>query len=308
MTSSSQSAWFRTRRFRIAAVAAILFFPVILHYGMRQEAQKLEVRREQLELASWQGNRPLRILHLSDLHVSDQVPWQLLERAADLGLAERPDLIFITGDFVTNPFVIPDRDHCLAFLRRLNTAAPTFACLGNHDMLPAGTLTPPEEPVITLLHDAGIVLLKNTATTITIHGQAVHLAGTGDLWSGDLQPRFCLQNRRPEPGLALLLSHNPDGLEELERWDWDVLFCGHSHGGQLKIPLLGQRPLSPTRRHDCLAGLSRRGNGRLIETTVGVGNLHGYRLNCRPEIAILEINGKPNRENPSSKPSNPVLP
>lgn len=304
MTSSSLPSWFRSRRFHGAALIVVLFFPVILHYGMRQEAEWLEVRRERVDLTAWEGNKPLRILHLSDLHASASVPWRLLERAVDLGLAEHPDLILITGDFVTSPFAIPDRSRYLALLRRLGAAAPAFACLGNHDMPPAGMPI----PVSSLLDEAEIHLLRNSDEKISCHGQKLTIAGTGDLWSDELRPQLFLHNRRPEPGLILLLSHNPDGLEALLSWDWDVLFCGHTHGGQLKIPLFGKRPLSPTQRHDCLAGLSRHQDSRLVETTVGVGNLHGYRLNCRPEIVILEIAGNPHREAPATKQTKPALP
>jgi predicted MPP superfamily phosphohydrolase len=277
------------RKWSLTGLACLAF--VALFFWMRREAQWLEMRRERLELAAWQGGKPLRILHLSDLHASDAVPWSLLEQAAGLGLAERPDLILLTGDLVTDPNTIPDRDHYVKLLRRLSSAAPTFACLGNHDMPPVGTGQ--EMPVAALLREAGITLLRNTVGETTIQGQAVHLAGTGDLWSGDFSPELCLQGRRGAAGLLLLLTHNPDGLERLLPWDWDLLVCGHTHGGQLRLPLLGYRPLSPTQRHDHLAGLAPTSGGRLVETTIGVGNLHGLRFNCRPEIVILEIHAKP---------------
>src|SRR3954469_10006794 len=75
---------------------------------------------------------PIRLLHLSDLHVSPAVPHSLIERAIDIGLSAKPDLICVTGDFITinNPF---DGKWLEQQLRRLSSAAPAFASLGNHD-------------------------------------------------------------------------------------------------------------------------------------------------------------------------------
>ncbi len=278
------------RKWSLAILACLAFLAFLaLFFWMHREAEWLEVRRESIHLAAWRGEKPLRILHLSDLHASDCVPWSLLEKAVDIGLAEHPDLVLITGDFVTNPYMVPDRGRYLALLQRLSSAVPSFACLGNHDMLPEEETTL-ASPVLSLLQAANISLLRNTVADIAIHGEIVHLAGTGDLWSGELKPQRCLQRQRTTPGLILLLSHNPDGLEELADRDWDILLCGHTHGGQLKI--LGCRPLSPTRRHDHLAGLGTTSAGRLVETTTGVGNLHGLRLNCSPEVVLLEVHGR----------------
>ena len=73
----------------------------------------------------------LRILHLSDLHFSDEVPLGMIERAVDLALETPADLLLLTGDFITHH--IPDEEGYIRVLRRLSDRIPAFACLGNHD-------------------------------------------------------------------------------------------------------------------------------------------------------------------------------
>ncbi len=85
----------------------------------------------------------------------------------------------------------------------------------------------------------------------------------------------------------IVLSHNPDSKELLRDYSWDLLLCGHTHGGQLSLPILGT-PFAPVHDHRYVYGLNQW-NGRFIHTTKGIGNRHGVRFNCRPEVAILSV-------------------
>jgi len=88
----------------------------------------------------------------------------------------------------------------------------------------------------------------------------------------------------------VVLSHNPDSRWRLEGEDWDLMLCGHTHGGQLIVPLFGTRPFVPIEDPAFSEGLIPW-KGRLIHVTRGVGNLHGMRFNCRPEVSLLELEG-----------------
>jgi uncharacterized protein len=84
------------------------------------------------------------------------------------------------------------------------------------------------------------------------------------------------------------LSHNPDTKEQLKAYDWDVAFCGHTHGGQFRLPLIGT-PFAPVKDKRFVQGL-HFWEGRQIYITKGVGNLFGVRFNCRPEISLITLN------------------
>ena len=85
-----------------------------------------------------------------------------------------------------------------------------------------------------------------------------------------------------------ILVGDPDCKEDLSGYEWDLMLCGHTHGGQLIVPILGQRPFAPVRDKRFVEGL-HKWESRQIHITRGVGNLHGMRFNCRPEVSILKL-------------------
>ncbi|MDQ8202759.1 phosphodiesterase YaeI [Pelagicoccus sp. SDUM812003] len=232
---------------------------------------------------------PIRILHLSDFHASNVVPYDYLETSVKTGLGLRPDIILLTGDFITDRLM--DEGRYRSVLSPLAAAAPTFACIGNHDGgLWAGSTYGYStfEKVASLLDACHIRLLFNETTTCSVGGQQLQIAGLGDLWSRDTKPELALERHRSTPGPVIVLSHNPDSKELLAPYDWDLMCCGHTHGGQLVVPFFGYRPFLPVRDKAFAEGLHVY-RDRHIHITRGVGNLHGLRFNCRPEISLLRF-------------------
>lgn len=254
--------------------------------GQKFQSGKLEVTTKRLSTLGLK--QPLRLLHLSDFHASPDVPFSLIEESIALGISRKPDLIAITGDWVTE--TLDDEETYRALLHPLSRTAPTFACFGNHD---GGLMQPGGEGLQTalsrLLQSAGITLLLNRSIKISPRGQPITVAGLGDLWAGQARPAVCLKNRdQPAPHPTLLLSHNPDSKKLLRSYAWDLMLCGHTHGGQCVIPVLGWRPFLPIEDKRFAEGLLPW-DGRHIHVTRGVGNLHGIRFNCPPEVSLLEL-------------------
>ncbi len=232
---------------------------------------------------------PLRVLHLSDFHASPSVSLESIEKAIDRSLELRPDIAFITGDFITHE--LSEETEYQRILEKLASRAPTFACIGNHDggkwAATAGGYRSFEK-VNALLDRSGIRLLFNEAAQVKVHDQTITIVGLGDLWSDDTQPSGVLQRKRTNDETIFVLSHNPDSKSLLKPYDWDLLCCGHTHGGQLVVPFLGYRPFLPVRDKSFPEGLLDWGD-RYIHVTRGIGNLHGLRFNCRPEISVLNV-------------------
>jgi len=277
----------RRRRGIICFAAISLSLSALFFYMTRIEPYWLKVDVQTIPLPQWKSNRPLTILHLSDFHVS--ISANTLDRVADAitrGLAWHPDLICITGDFVTG-----NGQDGAAYTRqliRLGAAAPTFAGFGNHDGGPwtkfCGGHT--DHTLISRwLTQAGIVPLLNASREITLHGQKVRIIGLGDAWNQELRPQGLFQ-----PGsdaLSLVLIHNPDVKHCLPPYGWDLMLAGHLHGGQMYIPGIGY-PFAPAKDKNFILGL-HRWQDRYIYISSGVGNLHGMRLNSRPQIGIIKI-------------------
>lgn len=278
------------RRFLALTVGGVALTAGGVAYTRWAEPHWLEVTRRVVPLAPAPGVRPaIRVLQLSDFHASPVVSFEFIARAVALGLAQRPDLIVLTGDFFTDRLADPAR--FAQILRTLPQAAPTFACLGNHDGGPwtrsaGGNAT--IDDALALLRLANIPCLHNAARELTIRERKLQVFGVGDLWSGMCDPAAAFAHG-PARGDAtrILLNHNPDAKEALRAHDWDLVLCGHTHGGQLRLPLLGT-PFAPVRDKRYVEGLHRWEN-RWLHVTRGVGNLHGVRFNCRPEVSVLDV-------------------
>jgi hypothetical protein len=265
-------------------------------YTFGFEPRNLETRRVPIPLFGGQkeGKRPLRLVHLSDFHASSSVSYDYLQSAIQRAINLEPDLFCITGDFITAD--IPEPDRYVQILKRLTAAAQTYAIFGNHDGGSWAGSTyglPTLDPMREVLDEAGITLLHNARHLHEFgDGRGLNLVGIGDFWTDEFLPSKAFgdwnvtQPRPADP--IILLSHNPDSKKALTNFRWDLMLSGHTHGGQLVVPLLGWRPFLPIRDAQFAEGL-HRWQDRQIYVTRGIGNLHGGRINCPPEISVLAL-------------------
>jgi predicted MPP superfamily phosphohydrolase len=259
-------------------------------YSRFVESGWIEVREQPIALPRSRLSAPLTVLHLSDFHRSSSVPLAHIAKAIALGLECRPDLICITGDLITAGERHDLRQYG-SVLQALPAAAPAVAVLGNHDggawSLGRGGFRDSDE-VAGMLREAGFIVLVNESLVLDIAGNRVGLVGTGDLWAGWCDPQRAFRGLADQEVQAtFVLAHNPDTKDALGQYPWDLMLCGHTHGGQVVIPLLGA-PIVPVRDRRYVAGLNRW-VGRWVYTTRGVGSLYGIRFNCRPEVSILSV-------------------
>lgn len=274
-------------------LAALVFiFSIYAHYV---EPAQLRLTRRQVRIprlpAALEG---LRIAHLADLHIKSerrQFPRKMAERAVQMALALKPDLICLTGDLGQAS------RHIGVALQPLQALAgqPVFVVMGNHDydkMLESEFLGPPEirlssEQWGREVREAGLVVLQNEHAELARNGHRLIIMGVGDPSCGwDDLPRAL----QPEPrgDLHLLLVHSPDLLDD-PRSDWaDLVLCGHTHGGQLKLPGIGT-PWAPVWRDRRRAeGLFRVGE-TLCNVTRGVSAGIRSRFLCWPEVCELTL-------------------
>ncbi len=253
------------------------------------EPRWLEINRHEVPAMRGPDRRPVKLLHLSDFHASWEVSLDFIAKAIRLGLDWKPDLIALTGDFIHWRW--DDVGRYAEVLSVLSEMAPTFACLGNHDGgLWAGSSRGYADTrlVREVLSRGRVELLHNTHRQVRVAGRDLTLVGVGDWWANetDAASAFAGIPKASAP-LTLLLSHNPDSKTVLRAWPWDLMLCGHTHGGQFRLPVIGT-PFAPVQDRRYVQGL-HRWEGRWLHITKGVGNLNGLRFNCRPEISLLTL-------------------
>lgn len=233
--------------------------------------------------------RPLRVAHLSDLHASEEVPLPFLEEAFHRTMAMQPDLVCLTGDYVTT---IHDFDPARysSVLQILTARCPVYASMGNHDggswAAASGWFTD-HKHIAGILSRGGVNVLHNDAVRLDVSGQPLWLTGVGDLWSDQLHAAEAFRKVDNDAAPVIVLNHNPDGKDECARYRWDLMLSGHTHGGQVIVPMYGP-PIVPVTDTRYAVGLNAFEN-RWIHTTRGVGNIRGFRANCRPELSLLLV-------------------
>ena len=166
----------------------------------------------------------MRIAHLSDIHYGIYLSRRALNRVIELTLAHKPDLIALTGDFVTQSpvFIDPVSD----LLGRLHAPLGVWAVLGNHDFR-AGA-----EAVTRGLRRNGIKVLRNQHRGIRHRGTQFRIAGVDD---SRQHPDVAAALGRGQDPFTLLLAHNPLELEAADACGVDLVLSGHTHGGQIKF-------------------------------------------------------------------------
>jgi predicted MPP superfamily phosphohydrolase len=231
---------------------------------------------------------PLKLLHVSDFHASWCVSLDYIQEAIECGLRLKPDIICVTGDFITTTYA--DFEGYQRVLSRLPAAAPTFVCLGNHD---GGAWSRYNRGyndtarVRHLVQQSGLELLHNQSRILELRGRKIAVTGLGDCYAMEADPRRAFRAPVPPGAVRVVLSHNPDTKVMLEPYPWDLMLSGHTHGGQIWLPLVGA-PFAPVEDKRFIAGLYRW-SSRWLHITKGVGNVHGLRFNCRPEVSLLTI-------------------
>lgn len=275
----------KRRALLTSALGAVAAAGATGYYARFVEPEDLQVRRHKVRITGLKGT--VRVAHLSDLHASVCVRNELIEESFRLVRDMNPDLICVTGDFVTHHTGYDAAWYTRA-LRRLSDTAPTYATMGNHDggrwSARHGSL-PTSEEVRRVVADAHIQVLQNRSLLWEAGGRELQVVGLADFWAYEADPVAAFARTENTP--TIVLSHNPDSKEALAPYSWQLLLSGHTHGGQVVIPGVGA-PHTPVEDKRYLSGL-KPWLDRMIHVSTGVGNAFGIRLNCPPEVSLLEL-------------------
>lgn len=267
----------------------------------------------------------LKILHISDLHFHKRFSSRFLAKIRNKILCINPDLILFTGDFLCNGR-LEDTSRLYTFLSSFNPPLGFFSVLGNHDystyvsrnregnydikksknthfvvkaikqLLSKKNNDPQvtENAKNTLLHHGLVELLKkanchllhNETIQIKVGSSFLNITGLGDYWHGKCLPNHAFKNyNEAYPGL--ILSHNPDTIKYLKNFPGEIIFSGHTHGGQVNLPFICNVFLGIEDKR------LKRGlftfNDKHLYVTRGVGGHQDFRLFSTPELVAVTL-------------------
>ena len=254
-------------------------------WGFWLEPSSLRVTHERIEIGA-ELSAPLRIAVLTDLHVGS--PFNGLAKLHEIverTNAEHPDLICILGDLVVTRVlggsaVAPEP--IAEELAHLRAASGVFAVLGNHD----GWLD--HARVRAALVADGIQLVEDTAVRVATGAGPVWVAGVSDLWTGHPDVTVALHDVPADNVPVLLLSHNPDIFPRVTD-RVTLTLAGHTHGGQVRLPIIGT-PVVPSQYGSRYAAGLIEEHGMRMYVATGIGtSILPVRFRVPPTIPILEL-------------------
>jgi|GEM_PF-162803 len=260
-------------------------------YATWVEPFRLTVTPLEFTSPKLQGGEPLRVLHLSDIHFEGWTPRE--RRLLEVARALSPDLIFLTGDYLNLSSVDhgPARQGVRDLLAELATVAPTYAVIGS---------PPVDRPDVVPQIFAGLPItwLVDEVTEVEVKGHRLRLIGircTADhRRDGERLRQLCSAGFHP--ALQILLYHSPDLFPLAAELGIDLHLAGHTHGGQLRLPLFGALVTSSAFWKRYEAGLYRKGASTLyVSRGIGVEGKGAPRARflAPPEVVLVLLARRP---------------
>ena len=260
-------------------------------------AYRYRILTQRFELAGL--TRPLRVVQLSDLHYGNWIGRGSIRRWVRSAMEQQADLIVITGDFLDSSVSYRPISTLVHELSALNAPLGVYGVFGNHDWTSLNT-QPVRARFARQLDDAGIQVINNAGVQVR---DDLYVCGIDDWWFGNQDMTCTLQDKTG--GATLMMSHNPDFLPNVPE-GVGLTLCGHTHGGQVRLPFLGPvkqaslygtrflegwvetQPEPPSAAEPAIEVSESRIIRGFVTHGLGVTGLP-IRLNCPAELVVFDL-------------------
>ncbi|MBM3813828.1 MAG: metallophosphoesterase [Acidimicrobiia bacterium] len=272
----------RRKLLRLATGAAFAVPAAVTGYGVFINRHRFQLNAVDIPVRNLpKPLEGLRLVQLTDIHMSPLLGPREVERAVDMANETRAHIALVTGDMITmrrDPI-----DDCLRILAGLRAEAGVYGCLGNHEIY-AGC----QDYATAQAARFGIRFLRGASAEIRFGGALLNLAGV------DYQPRqlpylLGAEKLLHPQAVNVLLSHNPDVFPVAARLGYDLTVSGHTHGGQVTVEILNQYA-NVTRFYTRYVSGLYLDAGASIHVSRGLGTIGPpLRLGAPPEVTLLRL-------------------
>ncbi|MGB3205232.1 MAG: metallophosphoesterase [Crinalium sp.] len=309
------------KKIKYTLLGLLGIFGLLLFWGLL-EPYLIDTEEEVAEIPNlpiaWEGQRVALI-----------ADWQIgmwmgntstIRRIVEQLIEKRPAMVLIAGDFIYDSGKDPSEEinKAVEIVRSLPEAGiPTYAVLGNHDYAMKSKHATPNKQLAAKLHDqleaVGVQVLQNEAVAIgkpglraiapsgnrnqttaqPVGNTPLYLVGIGAHWANNDQPKVALA-QVPEGTPRLVMMHNPDSFEALPPSTAPLAVAGHTHGGQIRLPLTPEWSWMTFSKEDevhadgWIEGYGQSGNRLYVNRGIGF-SIIPIRLNCRPEVTLFTL-------------------
>ena len=298
----------------LLAIAGIAVLCVA--YGVVVERRAFRLVRRGLAILPADGPAALTVLHLSDLHVVR------IDRRKTAFLASLPaaDVTIVTGDFLAEPEAV---EAAVAAVRPTRGRLASWFVLGSNDyyvprprnpiryFIPHRLRRSPRrvrrgraDEMRTLLNADGWRDLTNLRDELELDGLSVELLGLDDAHIGRQDLRVAPREAPSAFGIAV--THSPDSAPEIVACGYRFIVAGHTHGGQVRLPLIGALVTNSHLPRRLVSGLIRLGDSFLhVSPGLGTSKYAPFRFLCPPEATLLELGRAPADGGPARSSAQP---
>lgn len=262
----------------------IMFLILICLYSLYIEPKWIRVKKHTVTLDNPNG-QAIKIVQFSDTQLGEFFSTKQLEEVVDKINKTSPDIVVFTGDLIDNASNYTDIDKVSKILSKIKAPNGKYAIYGNHDY--GGGAVRYYNSIMT---DAGFKVLKNSSTALKIGSINLKIFGTDDRLMGGYDMNSTIKGISSDD-INLLLIHEPDLIDDFKDYPIDLAFAGHSHGGQVRIPIYGplKKVILAEKYTHGLYTLENKRKTKLYVNT-GLGNTRlPFRFGNIPEITVFTI-------------------
>lgn len=231
----------------------------------------------------------LKIVHFSDIHYNRAITLKKIESIVKEINLIKPDIVVFTGDLLDKDAILTntDYDELGKILKKINAPSGKYAILGNHDYKKE------EENAIKILKNSNFTYLENTYDIIyDKYGNKVFIGGIGSVIQNkdDIDKALNSLSNKDNISYKIILIHEPDIADEIATgYKINLILAGHSHGGQIRLPLIGALYTPPYAKKYQNEYYKINDCNLYISTGIGVSTIN-YRLWDKPSINFYRIN------------------